>query len=200
MNWTESDRELIWHPYSPLNLQQICMPIASGRGTLLFDTDGKSYIDAISSWWVNIHGHAHSYIAKRVYDQFMQLEHVIFAGFTHQPAVELAQRLLPKLPGDMKRLFYSDNGSTAVEVALKMAIQWWALQDKPRKRLIALENAYHGDTFGAMSVSQRGLFTKPFTDLLFDVEFIPAPYPGQEEQSYQALEKPSVIMMSRPLL
>jgi adenosylmethionine-8-amino-7-oxononanoate aminotransferase len=149
--------------------------ITKGEGAYLWDDEGKRYIDAVSSWWVNIHGHAHPYIAEKVAAQLKELEHVIFAGFTHRPAVELAERLLKKLPGQSK-VFYSDNGSTAVEVALKMAFQYWFnLGEKQRTKIIAFKDSYHGDTFGAMSVSGRGTFTKPFFPFLFDVKFIDVP-------------------------
>lgn len=152
------------------------IPIIKGKGSLLFDENGKTYIDAISSWWVTLHGHAHPYIAEKIYRQALELEQVIFAGFTHRPAVTLAERLIPKLPGDFARIFYSDNGSTSTEVALKMAIQfWWNKEQKQRNKIIAFNNSYHGDTFGAMSVSDRSVFTLAFHDLLFDVIFIDTP-------------------------
>lgn len=150
--------------------------IMKGKGSLLFDEQGNSYIDAISSWWVNLHGHAHPYIAEKLYQQALELEQVIFAGFTHRPAVELAEQLLAILPGNFSRIFYSDNGSTSTEVALKMAIQYWWNQDqKKRNKLIAFKNSYHGDTFGAMSVSDRSVFTLAFHELLFDVVFLDTP-------------------------
>ena len=158
------------------------MPIMKGDGVYLVDANGNKYIDAISSWWVNLHGHGNPYIAKKIYEQALALEHVIFAGFTHEPAVQLAERLLALLPKGFARVFYSDDGSTAVEVGLKMALQyWWNISnnqvDGPknksaRTRILALENAYHGDTFGSMSISERGIFTLAFHDKLFDVEFI----------------------------
>ncbi len=150
--------------------------IVKGKGSLLFDEQGNRYIDAISSWWVNLHGHAHPYIAERLYQQALELEQVIFAGFTHRPAVELAERLLAILPGNFSKIFYSDNGSTSTEVALKMAIQYWWNQDqKQRNKIIAFKNSYHGDTFGAMSVSDRSVFTLAFHELLFDVVFLDTP-------------------------
>ena len=152
------------------------VPIVKGSGSLLFAEDGSSYIDAISSWWVNLHGHAHPYIAEKIYQQALQLEQVIFAGFTHEPAVRLAERLMPLLPGNMSRIFYSDNGSTSTEVALKMSIQyWWNKGETGRKKILAFKNAYHGDTFGAMSVSDRSVFTLAFHDHLFEVIFIDTP-------------------------
>jgi adenosylmethionine-8-amino-7-oxononanoate aminotransferase len=152
------------------------IPIASGKGALLFDEAGNTYIDAISSWWVNLHGHAHPYIAKKIYQQAKILEQVIFAGFTHKPAVELAEKLIPLLPGNFSKIFYSDNGSTSVEVAIKMALQFWSNNgDGKRKKILSFNNSYHGDTFGAMSTSSRSIFTNAFSDKLFDVIFIDTP-------------------------
>jgi len=156
------------------------IPVARAEGALLYDENGNSYIDAISSWWVNIHGHP--YIAEKIYEQAKKLEHVIFTGFTHEPAVSLAERLLQILPGSFSKIFYSDNGSTAVEAAIKMAIQYWrnnrAANDQrsvARKKILAFKNSYHGDTFGAMSISNRSIFTEPFYDFLFEPIFIDTP-------------------------
>lgn len=162
--------------------------ITKGEGVYLVDEDGNRYIDAIASWWVNLHGHAHPYIAQKVSEQLHTLEHSIFAGFTHEPAVLLAERLLAILPGSLAKIFYSDNGSTAVEVAIKMSLQYWKNKGVKRKKLVALENAYHGDTFGAMAVSGRSVFTEAFSDFLFDVSFIPFPAEGKEQESIAALE------------
>ncbi len=163
--------------------------IVRGEGALLYDEDGREYIDAISSWWVNVHGHAHPYIAERVAEQLRSLEHVIFAGFTHEPAIILAERLLKVLPDNQSRIFYSDNGSTAVEVAVKMALQYWRNRGHKRQKLIVLSNSYHGDTFGAMSVSVRDLFTEPFWELLFDVVVVDAPVGGKGDEALAQLER-----------
>ena len=177
---TERDAKVIWHPYTQHKDILPPIPVVKGKGTLLFDDKGQAYIDAISSWWVNIHGHGHPQIAEKIYKQAGELEHVIFTGFTHEPAVELAERLLPLLPGDFSRVFYSDNGSTAVEVAINMAIQYWGnkggAQTAPAPtKILAFRHSYHGDTFGAMSVSERSVFTAPFSDYLFEVVFIDTP-------------------------
>ena len=132
---------------------------------------------------MNIHGHANQYIAQKIAEQLEKLEHVIFAGFTHQPAIELAERLLKVLPKNQSRIFFSDNGSTAVEVAIKMAVQYWSNRGINKKTIIAFRNSYHGDTFGAMSVSERDIFTAPFWDLLFDVVYIETPLKGMEKES-----------------
>ena len=179
-NLAERDRAVIWHPFTQMQTASLPIPIIRGEGSVLYGADGRQYLDMISSWWVNLYGHAHPYIAQRVSEQLTTLEHVIFADFTHQPAVELAERLLAILPQNQARIFYSDNGSTAVEVALKMAFQYWHNLGKPRQRVVALENAYHGDTFGAMAVGGRSAFTAPFVPFLFDVEYLPVPTAGQE--------------------
>lgn len=181
MNLSNRDAAVVWHPFTQMQTAPLPIPIVRGEGSLLYTADGRTYLDLISSWWVNLHGHAHPYIAERMSEQLRILEHVIFAGFTHEPAVQLAERLLPILPGNQSRVFYSDNGSTAVEVALKMAFQYWHNLGQPRRRVIALEDAYHGDTFGAMSVGGRSAFSAPFAPFLFDVEYLPTPVPGQEE-------------------
>jgi adenosylmethionine-8-amino-7-oxononanoate aminotransferase len=188
MNLSERDQNVIWHPYTQMKGADFPISIIKGEGTYLFDENGKKYIDAVSSWWVNLHGHAHPYIAKKVSEQLNTLEHVIFAGFTHQPAVELAERLLTHLPSNQSKIFYSDNGSTAVEVALKMAIQYWHNRGEEKKKVIAFNNSYHGDTFGAMSVSARSAFTTPFKHFLFDAIYIDAPYNGSIDKSITQLK------------
>lgn len=175
MNLQERDRAVNWHPYTQMKTAENIIPIVKGEGVYLFDEDGKKYIDAVSSWWVTLHGHANSYIAQRVSEQLNTLEQVIFAGFTHEPAIQLSENLLQLLPKNQEKVFYSDNGSTAVEVALKMCIQYNFNQGKDKNKVLAFKNAYHGDTFGAMSVSGRSVWTKPFGEMLFDVIFIETP-------------------------
>jgi adenosylmethionine-8-amino-7-oxononanoate aminotransferase len=175
MSLVDRDLKVIWHPYTQMQTALPPTPIVRGQGACLFDENGKKYIDAVSSWWVNIHGHAHPYIAQKVSEQLNKLEHVIFAGFTHEGAVELAERLLKLLPVSQKKVFYSDNGSTAVEVAIKMCLQYWHNKGEARTKILAFKNAYHGDTFGAMAVSGRSAFTAAFDSLLFEVEFIDLP-------------------------
>jgi len=172
----DKDKQYIWHPFTSLTTAPDSIPIIKGEGVYLIDESGNRYIDAISSWWVNIHGHSHPYIAEKIYRQALQLEQVIFAGFTHRPAVELAERLIKILPGEFSKIFYSDNGSTATEVAVKMALQyWWNNSSAKKTKIIAFNNSYHGDTFGAMSVSDRSIFTRAFEDKLFEVIFIDTP-------------------------
>ena len=187
-NLSKRDSKIIWHPYTQHQLNPDSIGIVKGKGVYLFDEKGKKYIDALSSWWTSIHGHSHPYIEKKVSSQLKKLEHVIFAGFTHEPAVELAERLLKKLPKNQKRIFFSDNGSTAVEVALKMSFQYWHNKGTPKTKVIAFKNAYHGDTFGAMSVSDRGAFTNPFHFGLFEVIFIDEPVSGKEQDAVEQLK------------
>lgn len=169
------DKAVNWHPYTQMKTAGDAIPIVKGKGVYLYDDEGKKYIDAVSSWWVTLHGHAHPYIAERVFEQLNTLEQVIFAGFTHEPAVQLSENLLKLLPENQRKVFYSDNGSTAVEVALKMCIQYAYNLGKKKTKILAFKNAYHGDTFGAMSVSGRSAWTKPFGSMLFEVVFIDIP-------------------------
>ena len=160
----------IWHPYTQAALDLSPIEIERGEGAFLYARDGRKLIDAISSWWVNIHGHAHPTIAEAIAEQARKLEHVIFAGFTHEPAEELAMRLRRVLPDALKHVFYSDDGSTAVEVALKMAVQHWRNAGRPqRTKIVALDHAYHGDTAGAMAVSDDSPFTDAFNSMRFNV-------------------------------
>lgn len=168
------DRQVNWHPYTQMKSGKL-LPIVRGDGTYLFDADGTRYIDAISSWWVTLHGHAHPYIAGKVAEQLSTLEQVIFAGFTHPPAIELSERLLALLPDNQQKVFYTDNGSTAVEVALKMCIQYHKNLGIQKPKILAFHNGYHGDTFGAMSVSGRSAWTAPYMDFMFEVLFIDVP-------------------------
>lgn len=165
----------VWFPFTTIEGMPTPLKVVGGKGTRLFLEDGRSVIDCISSWWVNIHGHAHPRIAEAIHAQALELEHVIFAGFTHEPAERLAAALAHMLPGNLSRVFYSDDGSTSVEVALKMAYQYWANGGEERPTFIAFEGAYHGDTFGAMSVGAESAFTGVFGELLFDVERTPFP-------------------------
>ena len=155
MSLIDRDRAVIWHPYTQMKTGREPLAIARGEGVYLYTEDGRRVLDGISSWWVNIHGHSHPRLNQALADQAERIEHVIFAGATHQPAVDLAERLIGVLPEGLTRVFYSDNGSTAVEVAVKLAVQYWRNQGRDRSRIVALHHAYHGDTVGAMSVSER---------------------------------------------
>ncbi|MFV1884885.1 MAG: adenosylmethionine--8-amino-7-oxononanoate transaminase [Balneola sp.] len=175
----------LWHPFTIIKGSPEPLKVVKGDGAYLELEDGKRILDCISSWWVNLHGHSHPDIAKAIYEQAQKLEHVIFAGFTHDPAEQLAELITAKLPKNLNRLFYSDNGSTSVEVAMKMAYQYWKNIGEDRKTFICFDGAYHGDTLGAMSVGERSIFTEAFKDWLFDVEVIPFPetWIGDEERA-----------------
>ncbi|EEC08029.1 ornithine aminotransferase, putative, partial [Ixodes scapularis] len=159
--------------------------IKKAEGSYIYDEYNKAYLDLISSWWVNLHGHAHPDIARSIYDQALKLEHVIFAGFTHAPAVELCENLSELLPKELNRFFFSDNGSTSVEVALKMAYQYWHNQNQVERTLfLSFEGGYHGDTFGAMSVGVRSGFHNLFSGLFFKVLTIPYPETWDEDLNH----------------
>lgn len=201
-NLSARDLEVIWHPYTQMQTAPAPIGIVRGEGACLYDEDNNEYIDATSSWWVNIHGHAHPHIAQQLAAQALQLQHCIFAGYTHPPAVNLAERLLPLLPGHQRRVFYSDNGSTAVEVAIKMALQYWHNKGQRRNKILAFKNAYHGDTFGAMSVSGRSVFTRVFDDFLFEVHFLDVPTKDNVADIIATVEAPEQIaaFIFEPLL
>ncbi|MBF0420010.1 MAG: adenosylmethionine--8-amino-7-oxononanoate transaminase [Magnetococcales bacterium] len=169
------DQMHVWHPFTQEATSPPPVPIVSASGVWLQGADGKRIMDLISSWWLSVHGHAHPHIARAIAEQAQRLEHVIFAGFTHEPAVRLAQRLTQLLPQGLNRVFYSDNGSTAVEVALKMAIQYHRNQGQKRLRIAVLEGGYHGDTVGAMSLGRSSGFFDAFNDYLFQVDTLPFP-------------------------
>ena len=176
-NLIQRDRACLWHPYTQMQTAPAPLPIVKGEGVYLYTEDGRRILDGISSWWVNIHGHAHPRLNQALSEQARQLEHVVFAGCTHVPAVDLAERLIKALPAGLAHVFYSDTGSTAVEVALKLAVQYWRnLGQRRRRTFITLHYAYHGDTVGAMSVGEDSIFTQAFTPLLFPVTRVHAPY------------------------
>ena len=173
----ERDRAHVWHPYTQMKNAPAPLPIVRGEGVYLYTEDGRRLLDGISSWWVNIHGHSHPRLNQALVEQAHQLEHVVFAGCTHRPAVELAERLVEALPPGLTRVFYSDNGSTAVEVALKLAHQYWRnVGQEERRTFVTLRYAYHGDTVGAMSVGEDSVFTRAFAPFLFQVVRVESPY------------------------
>ncbi len=180
-SWTLRDQACIWHPFTQAQTAAAPIPIVKGKGPYLYSESGDAYLDGISSWWVNIHGHAHPYIARKINSQARELEHVLFAGFTHPQAIILAERLLSILPSGYSRVFYSDNGSTAVEVALKMAFQ----VGEKKMRILSFEGAYHGDTFGAMAAAGKNHYNRPFWPYLFEVHSIVPPMPGYEIESWE---------------
>ena len=170
------DRRHLWHPFTQAATAPVPLPVVSARGAVLTLADGREVIDLISSWWVTLHGHGEPAIAAAIAEQAARLEQVIFADFTHEPAIRLAARLAGLLPAGLERVFFSDDGSTAVEVALKIALQYWRNRGRPgRSRVLAFEGGYHGDTFGAMAAGQGSGFYEPFRHLLFPVDLLPFP-------------------------
>lgn len=178
----------IWHPFTQHGLGEPIPEIARAEGALLYKSDGTAIIDAISSWWVQTHGHCHPEIVAAIQAQSAELDQMIFAGWTHGPAQRLAEGLSEFLPESLEHVFFSDSGSTAVEVALKMALGFWHNQDIARRRILVMEHSYHGDTIGAMSIGARGVFNQAYAPLLFDVGTIPFPEPGKEQDTIAALQ------------
>ncbi len=181
------DAAHVWHPYTQHWRAPLPMHVSRADGAWLYDADGRPVLDAISSWWVTTHGHCHPDIVRAVAGQAATLDQVIFAGFTHEPAAALAAELVSRLPRGLSRIFFSDNGSTAVEVAIKMSLQSFANRGTPRRLVAALEHAYHGDTFGAMAAGARGIFTQAYEPLLFDVARLPDPSEGDTIAALDAL-------------
>jgi len=181
-------RSPVWHPFTQHGLEPAMLPIARAEGAWLEATDGRRIFDGISSWWVITHGHRHPKIIRAIAEQAAKLDQVIFAGFTHEPAETVARELLKIVPPGLAHVFFSDSGSTSVEVALKMALGYWRNIGQPRTRILALEHAYHGDTIGTMSAGARGVFNAAYEPLLFDVGRIPYPKPHHAQPTFDALE------------
>jgi adenosylmethionine-8-amino-7-oxononanoate aminotransferase len=188
MTLQQIDEKHIWHPYTQHKTARQPIVISRGEGALLWDENDKEYIDAIASWWVNPFGHSNKIIADAIYKQLTTLEHVLFGGFTHEPAVRLTQKLVEILPSNQQKIFFSDNGSTAVEVAIKVALQFFFNKGDKRTTIVAFENAFHGDTFAAMAASGISFYTQAFAGMFIDVIRIPVPIQGKEQQSFDALE------------
>lgn len=175
MSLQERDKKHLWHPLTQHKSHPNHTAIVKANGAVLYDEDGNEYIDGIASWYTCIYGHCNPYIIGKVQEQISTLDHVVFTGFTHKPAVELSEKLMEILPKNQEKIFFSDNGSTAVEAAIKMSLQYHFNQNEKRSRIIALENGFHGDTFGAMSVSGLSVYNGPFEDFFIDVARIPVP-------------------------
>jgi adenosylmethionine-8-amino-7-oxononanoate aminotransferase len=188
MSLQERDSQYLWHPYTQHKTAPAPIGIVKGEGALVWDENGKRYIDAIASWWVNPYGHSNKYIADAIYKQLTTLEHVLFGGFTHEPAILLSEKLMEVLPSNQKKIFFSDNGSTAVEIALKVALQFYYNKGEKRTKIIAFENAFHGDTFAAMAASGISFFTEAFQGSMIEVTRIPVPVKGREQESLDALK------------
>jgi adenosylmethionine-8-amino-7-oxononanoate aminotransferase len=175
---SQRDLAVVWHPCTQMRDHETLpmIPVRRGQGVWLEDYDGRRYLDAISSWWVNLFGHANEYIGARVARQLQELEHVILAGFTHEPAIELAERLTRIAPKGLTRCFYADNGSAAVEIAVKMSFHYWRNLERPgKRRFITLSNSYHGETLGALAVGNVELYKSIYRPLLMDVITVPSP-------------------------
>src|SRR3990172_3570775 len=189
INQTISQRDLavLWHPCTQMKDHEWLplIPVKRGEGVWLEDLEGKRYLDAISSWWVNLFGHANPRISAAVAEQASQLEHVLLAGFTHEPAVELAERLIALVSPGLSRCFFADSGSAAVEVALKMSFHYWRNSGRPKKiKFICLENSYHGETLGALAVGNVALYKETYAPLLMQTISVPSPdcfYRGEDE-------------------
>ncbi|MEC4051034.1 adenosylmethionine--8-amino-7-oxononanoate transaminase [Flavobacterium sp. SUN046] len=188
MSLSNRDKVHNWHPYTQHKTAPDFPAIVKGEGALLWDENGKEYIDAIASWWVNPYGHSNKVIAAAIYKQLTTLEHVLFGGFTHDKAVLLSEKLMEILPSNQEKIFYSDNGSTAVEVAIKVALQYNFNKGIKKTKVIAFEDAFHGDTFAAMAASGISFFTEAFRGSLLEVVRIPVPVKGKEAQSIEALQ------------
>ncbi|ADJ24991.1 adenosylmethionine-8-amino-7-oxononanoate aminotransferase [Hyphomicrobium denitrificans ATCC 51888] len=182
-------RSPVWHPFTQHGLEPNMLAIARADGAWLETADGRRIFDGVSSWWVITHGHGHPKIVRAIQEQAGKLDQVIFAGFTHEPAEAVARGLVELAPPGLAHIFFSDSGSTSVEVALKMALGYWKNIGKPRTRILALEHAYHGDTIGTMSAGARGVFNAAYEPLLFDVGRIPFPAAGAEQTTFDALER-----------
>lgn len=178
----------VWHPFTQHGLDEPIPLISHADGAVLYTKDGSRIIDSISSWWVTTHGHAQLRIMAAIAEQSQKLDQIIFAGYTHEPAETLARGLIDLMPGHLAHVFFSDSGSTSVEVALKMALGYWYNIGTPRHKIAVMQHSYHGDTIGAMSVGARGVFNQSYTPLLFDVATIPFPVAGHEQQTLDALE------------
>lgn len=175
MSLQDRDKKHIWHPLTQHKLYPDSLPIVKAKGVVLYDDKGREYIDGIASWYTAMYGHCNDYILGKVTEQMQQLDQIVFAGFTHEPAVKLSEELIEILPDNQEKIFFSDNGSTANEVAIKMAIQYHFNKGDKRTTILAFENGFHGDTFGAMSASGLSVYNGPFSDFFIDVVRIPTP-------------------------
>ena len=189
MSLQERDKKHLWHPLKQHQLNPDSMAIVKAKGCILTDEDGNEYIDAISSWYTCVFGHCNDFITNRVYQQMRQLDQVMFSDFTHEPAVKLSEELIKILPQGQNRIFFNDNGSTAVEASIKMALQYYFNKGEKRSNFIAFEDGFHGDTFGAMSVSGLSVYNGPFEDFLMDVKRIPVPNGENHDEILTQLEE-----------
>lgn len=188
MKLTTRDKKHLWHPLTQHKRHPDTLAISSAKGCILTDEDGNNYIDAIASWYTCMYGHCNPDITSRVSDQMQQLDQVVFSGFTHEPAIKLSEALIGILPENQNKIFFSDNGSTAVEIGIKMALQFHFNNGEKRQTLLAFEDGFHGDTFGAMSVSSLSVYNGPFEDFFIDVKRIPTPNGNNSNAILKQLE------------
>lgn len=197
---SDKDAAYIWHPFTQHQTEATPPVITSAKGASLFDDQGNEIIDMISSWWTCVHGHSHPALNKALSDQAAAMEHVMFAGFTHKPAIALAEEIVGRLPGNLSKIFFSDNGSTAVEVALKLSYQYWKNKGETgRTKFLAFEKAYHGDTVGAMSVGKGSGFFNPFTDLFFTVDTLPFVDTWENDKTVDGREKEALAAIDKTM-
>ncbi len=187
MTLQERDKKHLWHPLTQHKIHPDALPIVKAEGALLYDDQGKEYIDGIASWYTAMYGHCHPYILKKVQEQMQTLDQIVFAGFTHEPAIQLSEELIKILPDNQEKIFFSDNGSTANEVGIKMALQYHFNKGEKRNTIIAFTDGFHGDTFGAMSASGLSVYNGPFEDFFIDVQRIPTPNKANFEEVIQEL-------------
>jgi adenosylmethionine-8-amino-7-oxononanoate aminotransferase len=196
----------VWHPFTQHGLNEPIPLVTHAEGAALWTEDGRRVVDAISSWWVTTHGHRHPRIAAAIAAQAEKLDQIIFAGWTHEPAEMLARGLIDMMPAPLAHVFFSDSGSTSVEVALKMALGFWANRGEARHRIAVMAHSYHGDTIGGMSVGARGVFNRAYAPLLFDVATLPHPGAGAVQETLDALEQlcrgpePLAALIAEPLI
>ena len=201
----ERDKKHLWHPLKQHQLSPDSLAIVKAKGCVLTDEDGNEYIDAISSWYTCMYGHCNTYIVNATYKQMQELDHVMFSDFTHEPAVKLSEALIKILPKNQAKIYFNDNGSTAVEAAIKMALQYYYNKGEKRSTFVAFENGFHGDTFGAMSVSGLSVYNGPFEDFLIEVKRIPTPNGKNHEAilkqlSHMALEHKVAGFIYEPII
>jgi adenosylmethionine---8-amino-7-oxononanoate aminotransferase len=189
MNLQERDQQHIWHPLKQHQLNPTSLPIVKAKGCVLTDDKGNEYIDAIASWYTSMFGHCNDFITDKVAAQMKQLDQIMFSDFTHEPAVKLSEELIKILPNNQNKIFFSENGSTSVEVGIKMALQYFFNKGEKRETFIAFENGFHGDTFGAMAVSGLSVYNGPFEDLLMDVKRIPTPNGSNTQEIIELIKQ-----------
>ncbi len=188
MTLKERDKKHLWHPLTQHKIHPEALPIVKAKGVLLYGEDGTTYIDGIASWYTAMYGHCNDYILQKAQEQMQKLDQIVFSGFTHEPAIKLSEELIKILPGNQEKIFFSDNGSTANEVGIKMALQYHFNKGEKRNTIIAFEDGFHGDTFGAMSASGLSVYNGPFEDFFIDVKRIPTPNSENMDSTLKQLQ------------